>query len=75
MDREAITSRNFRTLCFLAVGFLNVAFLDCTINWNNFLMECGEGGIESEKDMSPLFSGSFHYESKLSSMSFLWCFV
>ena len=54
---------------------LDAAFLDCAISRDDFLMECGGGDNESEEDISPLFFGSFYYESELSSISCLRCFV
>ena len=46
MDGEAITYGNIQTLCFLAVGFLNAAFLHCDISRDDFLMEYNGGGMQ-----------------------------
>ena len=69
MDREALSFGDVRTFCFFATGFLGVIFLAWADKRDNFLVEgCGDAR-DSEKDVDPLFSYSFQYEFKLSSIN------
>ena len=55
--------------------FLVTAFFAWADSWDDFLVEGGGDGRDSEEDVNPLFSGSFHYESELSSNSCRCCFA
>ena len=56
MDGETLTLGYVQTLHFLVVGFLVDTFFAWVDRWDDFLMEGGGDGMDSEYDMDIFFS-------------------